>query len=207
MGRAGVGERDRAVGSRGFPGEQNGQGSPDNLAAAHHDRMLAGGGNFPKAKDFQNPSGGAGQKPRGIIEKKLPKIHGVEAIDILGGRDPGIDDVVGQAFRQGGLNENAVNLGVGIEGIDFPEEGREGGVFREHQGPTVDADFPRALFLAGNVGSGGGIFSHPDKDQPGGYALLTEGLHPLRGLLMNLGGESFPIKKVGGHWPRMPWSQ
>jgi hypothetical protein len=45
----------------------------------------------------------------------------METVDILCGRDVGIDCVVGEGRRERGLNENTVDEGIGVERVDFLE--------------------------------------------------------------------------------------
>lgn len=168
--------------------------------------MFAGGGNFPKAENFQNAGRSAGQKSGRIIEEKFSEIHRMETIDILGRGDVAVNEIMGKPSRQGGLNENAVDFRVGVEGVDLPQEGGKGGVFRKHEGATGDADLPGAFLLAGDIGPGGWILTHANENQSGSDSQLTELLHPLGSLLVDLGGKSFPVEKSGRHAERMPWS-
>ena len=97
-----------------------------------------------------------------------------------------------------------MDFGVVIESVNFPKEGREGGVFRQNERPAGNTDLRGTLFLAGNVGPRGRIFPHAKEYQPGKNALLAKGLNPSGGLLMDLGGEGLSIEKACGHPERMP---
>ena len=105
----------------------------------------------------------------------------------------------GQGGRQGRLNKNAVDPGICIQGIDLLEQGGEGGGFRENQGSAGNADFPGALFLAGNVSPRSRIFAHPDKNQARGDAAGFEFIDPDQVLPVEPGGKNFSIQNAGGH--------
>ena len=89
----------------------------------------------------------------------------METVDILCGRDVGIDCVVGEGRRERGLNENAVDEGISVQRVDFLEKGREGGGGGKNESATGDADFFGSGFFAGNVGAGGGVFPNADEDK------------------------------------------
>jgi hypothetical protein len=91
-----VGKSNGTIGSWRFPGEEGGKGATDDLTATHDDGMFAYGRNFTKAKNLYNSCGRAGQETRGIAKEEFSEIDRVESVDVLCGRDPSIDNVVGE---------------------------------------------------------------------------------------------------------------
>ena len=201
---AGVGQRDGAVGSGGLAGQQQGERSSDDLAPAHDDGVLPGGGNFPEAQDFQNASGGAGKESGRIAEQEFSKIERVEAVDVLGGGDPCVNNVVGEGGGKRGLNQDAVDLGIGVESIDFLEEGGKRRGFRENEGPAGDTHLLGALFLPRDVSPGGGILADADEDEPRADAACLELFDAAGGFPVGTGRKSFPIEDPCRHGFRMP---
>jgi hypothetical protein len=117
----------------------------------------------------------------------------MESVDILCRRDVGIDCVVGEGRREGRLNENAVDEGIGVERVDFMEKGGQGGGGGKNESVTGDADFFGAGFFAGNVGAGGGVFPDANKDKLRGDATFFEGGDANSSFAVNRTGKSFPI--------------
>jgi hypothetical protein len=117
----------------------------------------------------------------------------MEAVDILCGRDVGIDCVVREERREGGLNENAVDEGIGVERVDFMEKGGQGGGGGKNESATGDADFFGASFFAGNVGAGSGVFPNANKDKLRGDASFSEGGDANCSFAVNRTGKSFSI--------------
>jgi len=101
------------------------------------------------------------------------------------------------------LDEDSVNFGVGVEGVDFGEQGGERGGFRKHKGATRNADLPGAGFLSGNIGTGRGILADADEDKSGGDARWERGGNAGRRLPMNLRSKGFSIEDTGRHGVRM----
>jgi len=99
----------------------------------------------------------------------------MESVDILCRRDVGIDCVVREGRREGGLNENAVDEGIGVKRVDLMEKGGQGGRGVKNESVTGDADFFGAGFFAGNVGAGSGVFPDANKDKFRGDASFAEG--------------------------------
>ena len=127
----------------------------------------------------------------------------MESVDILCRRDVGIDCVVREGRREGGLNENAVDEGIGVQGVNFLEKGRQGGGGGKNEGVTGDADFFGAGFFAGNVGARGGVFPNANKDKFRGDASFAEGGDANCSFAVNRTGESFSIEDMCGHGKRL----
>jgi hypothetical protein len=127
----------------------------------------------------------------------------MEAVDILCRRDVGIDCVVREGRREGGLNENAVDEGIGVERVDFMEKGGQGGGGGKNESATGDADFFGACFFAGNVGAGGGVFPNANKDKFRGDASFVEGGDANCSFAVNRTGKSFSIEDVCRHGKRL----
>lgn len=200
---AGVGDGDGAIGPRRFAAEENGEGSSDDLAAANDDGVLPGGGDLAKTEYFQNSGWCAGKKTGGIADEELAEIDGMETIDVFGGGYAGVHDVVGQARRERGLDEDAVDFWIGVEGVDFLEEGGKRGGFGENESAAGNSDFLGPCFLARDVGAGGGILADSDEDEAQGDASISQGGNAGGGGQMDLGGEGFAVEDAGGHIERV----
>ena len=92
-----------------------------------------------------------------------------------------------------------MHLGIGIEGIDLPQKRRERGGFLEDESATGDANLLGALFFSGDVGPGGGIFAHANKNEPRNDSLGLEGRDSGQSFPVGLGGQGFSVEDVGGH--------
>jgi len=131
----------------------------------------------------------------------------MEAVDILCGRDVGIDRVVREGRREGGLNENAVDEEIGVERVDFLKKGGQGGGGGKNESVTGDADFFGAGFFAGNVGAGSGVFPNANKDKFRGDASFAEGGDANCSFAVNRTGESFSVEDMSGHGKRLQRSR
>jgi hypothetical protein len=131
----------------------------------------------------------------------------METVDILCGRDVGIDCVVREGRREGRLNENAVYEGISIQRVDLMEKGGQGGGGGKNESATGDADFLGSGFFAGNVGAGGGVLPNANKDKFRGDASFYEGGNANCSFAVNRTGESFSIKDVCRHGKRLQRSR
>jgi hypothetical protein len=127
----------------------------------------------------------------------------MKAVDIFCGRDVGIDLIVGERRGEGRLNENAMNEGISVQGVDFMEKGGQGGGGGKNEGAASDADFFGAGFFAGNVGAGGGVFPNANKDKFRGDASFVEGGDANCSFAVNRTGESFSVEDMCGHGKRL----
>jgi hypothetical protein len=117
----------------------------------------------------------------------------MEAVDILCRRDVGIDCVVREGRREGGLNKNAVDEGIGVERVDLMEKGGQGGGGGKNESVTGDADFFGACFFAGNVGAGSGVLPNANKDKLWGDATFFKCGDANSSFAVNRTGKSFSI--------------
>ena len=148
-----MGEGDSAVGVSRFTREKDSERSAHDLAPANDHGVFPLGGNFAEAENFENSCRGTWKKTGGISKEKLSEVYWVKTVDIFGGRDAGIDLIVGKCWGKGRLDEDSVNFWIGIEGVDFGQESREGGPFRKHQGMTRNADFLGPRLFSRNIGA------------------------------------------------------
>jgi hypothetical protein len=114
-----VGESDGAVGVGGFTREENGERSAHDLASTDDHGVFSLGWDFTEAENFENSCRGAGKKTGGIAQKKFSEVYGMKAVHIFGGRDTGVDLIVGECRGKGGLDEDSVNFWIGVEGVDL----------------------------------------------------------------------------------------
>jgi hypothetical protein len=66
------------------------------------------------------------------------------------------------------LDEDAVDFGVSVEGIDFTKKSGQGSRLGKDHGVARDSDLLGASFLSGYIGSGSGVFTDADEDQTWG---------------------------------------
>ena len=123
----------------------------------------------------------------------------VEAVHIFGRAD-GFDHLLRiDMCGQGQLHQNAVNGGVGIEGVHPFQQRRfaHGGVvFFEYR---MHAAIAARLDLVAHIHLAGGVVAHQNNGQPGGDTLRLDGGNALRDFGTNLGGQSLAINNLCGH--------
>ncbi len=84
----------------------------------------------------------------------------MKSVDVFFGVD-GADDEVGPDMRRKRkLDEDAMNLGVGVELGDQGQQLGFGGGNRKPQGFALHAQLHRGLFLASRIADAGGVFTH-----------------------------------------------
>ena len=96
----------------------------------------------------------AGNETRGVLKREFGDIHGMEAVHILAGID-GADDRGFVDLRRGrGLDEDAVNGGVGVEFFDEGEKFLLRGVGGEFLFHGVESEFGGLAVFRAHVGAG-----------------------------------------------------
>jgi hypothetical protein len=84
-------------------------------------------------------------------------------------RGDGMRDVKGvDGWREGELNEDAIDVWILVEGIDFGEEGFFGNGFGEFYFDGADANGLAGLRFAFDIDLGSGVISDEDDGEAGG---------------------------------------
>ena len=86
-----------------------------------------------------------------------------EAVDIFVRGDPVEDFGFRQVLREGGLNEDAMDGGVGIQGVKMGEELLFADGLGEELKGGLHADFGGGLLLLGHIRHGGRVIAHADE--------------------------------------------
>ncbi len=96
--------------------EQHGGGLAHDVAAADDDGVLAGDGNVAALENLNDAGGGAGRE-RGTAGLQTAGVDGVEAVYVFCGGD-GVEEHLGvDLFGQRKLDEDAVDVVAGVEGV------------------------------------------------------------------------------------------
>ncbi len=173
---AGVAEGDGGVAWYGFAHHEKCGGFADNLAAPENDDMASFGLDTAVADEFDDTGGGTGDEAAIVFLAESANVDGIEAVDVFMRGDA----VEGLGFvdmgREGCLNEDAVDFGVVVEGVNGIKEGFFRDVFRQEVQAAVDADALGGLLLFTDVGDGCGIVSDADKSDCGLLAGKTSDL-------------------------------
>jgi hypothetical protein len=184
-----VADGDRGVGIE----QKHGHGLADDVAAAHDDGFLSGDWDVRPPQDFHDTAGSARHESWALRGEK-PDVHRVEAVDILGGIDRhqhllGID-----LWRQGKLDEDAVNVVASVQLIDQVEQFPSSDRLRRRVLLAVEADFLAALDLSAHVDFGGGVVAGEDHGQPGTQSGLDKRLHFGGDFGADLAGDSCAVQ-------------
>lgn len=167
VGGAGMADGDGGVAGEGFAHHEEGGGFTDDLAAPEDDDVFAFGLDAAAGDELDDAGGGAGDETGFVFLAEFANVEGVESVDVFVGGDAVKGFGFVEVFGKGGLDEDAADLGVGVEGIDAFEEGFAGDVCGEEVELAADADAGGGLFLFADVGNGGGIFTDADKGDCG----------------------------------------
>ena len=160
-----VGDGDGAVATLGE--EQGGGGLADDERAADDDGVLTGGLDPGAAEEFDDASGRAsGESARDFLDEATDALR-AKAVDILVGRDAVEDFSLGEVLGQRGLDEDTMDRGVGVEGVEVGEELGLGDRLGKELERGLHADLGCGLLLLGHVGDRGGIVADADEGHVG----------------------------------------
>jgi hypothetical protein len=112
IGGAGVADGDGAVGTRALLQGEQCDGFTDDQRAAEDDDVFAFEVGPAAREEFHDAGGRAGDETGIVLLRDFAEVEGVEAVDVLVGRDAAEDRDLIDVFRQGRLDENAVDRGV-----------------------------------------------------------------------------------------------
>lgn len=158
---------DGGVAGKGFAHHEQGGRFADDLAAPEHDYVFAFGLDAAAVDEFYDSCGGAGDKSVGVFLAEFPDVDGVESVDVFVGGDSVKSFGFVEVFGKGGLNEDAVDLGVSIEGINGFKERGFGDVFGQEMELAIDSDAGGGLFFFAHVRNGGRVIAHANESGGG----------------------------------------
>lgn len=97
------------------------------------------------------------------------------------------------------MNQDSVNFGIVVEGIDLAKEIRERCGIGQNESRTRNADLFCTAFFTGYVGAGGGVLPDANKDQPRGDAPFRKGGDTKCSFAVNRAGKNFSIEDMCRH--------
>ena len=194
--RARVGDGHGGIPARAAPHQKERHGFSDNHAAAHHDGVFSSGFDAGFLKQADAAERRAGNEPAGILHREFGDIHGVESVHILAWIDRADDGRLVDLGRGRGLDEDAVDGGIGVEFLDEGEEFGLRGIRGEFLLHRVEAEFGGLAVLRAHIGAGGGVVAHEHDGEAGLDAALAQGVHALLGFLDYFGGHGRAINPL-----------
>ncbi|MCY1537644.1 hypothetical protein D9M68_731490 [compost metagenome] len=188
-----------ADGDGGALGQQHhGHRLADDVAAADDHGVLAAQVVADRFEHLHAAVRRAGPEARGAGHQRAGAGH-VEAVDVLGGRD-GLDDLLAvHVLGQRQLNEDAVHLGVVVEGADARQQvglAQVGGVGLER---GLQAGFGAVVDLVLGVDLTRRIAAHQDDGQGRIHAAGLQRSGAAGHLGADGFGEGVAVDQLGGH--------
>ena len=199
-------DRDGRVGALTFLGEHRRQRHPDQPAASDDDHVFAGGIGTAAHEQLLHAVGRCGQITLASLQD--PTLIGrVQAVDILERIDSLQQDVGMYAFGDGELEDDTVNVGIGVEQIDAIPDPAFGLLWFRVGFDLVDDDLdPRLLtgpLLAGHVRRGRRIVANEDDCEMGEQSAGDHVLDLPGQRLADTGGNGSAINDRGRHTLRV----
>ncbi len=167
--RFGMANRDRGIGVH----EEQSHGFADDVAAAEDDSVGAFDLDFIAAQNFHAAGGSTGHEA-GASADEAAEIDGMETVHVFGGID-GFQDALGvHLWREGKLDENAVDVVVAIEVFDDGEQIESADRCRWSEECAGEAELFAGCDFTFHVDLRSGIFAHKNGSQPGANASRRE---------------------------------
>ncbi len=163
---AAVDDGDGGVAPVGLAREQEGEGSADDVGASGDNDAFALGHDVVAFEQFDDAFGGAGDE--GIeSERQAADADGVKTVDVLVGVDAFDNRHFVESLGQGRLDEDAVDLVVGVEAVDgcFDFCLCGGGGHFDDLG--VPSEFFAGAFFGTDIDFRGGVFADEQDDKSG----------------------------------------
>ena len=148
-----------------FVQQQQRDGLADDIAAPHYHRSLAGDRDAAAFQDFDD-AGGRTRARSGQSGCEPADVAGVKSIDIFFGRDGEQDALLIHLFRQWKLDEDAIDIGAGVQLFDGGKKLIGGNGFGRSEGFGEDTEIVAGFDLAANVDLGCGIVAGENHRQP-----------------------------------------
>lgn len=191
---AGVADGDGGVGEGGFTEEEESGGFADDEGTTENDDMASFGRDVVTAEHFDDTGGGTGDESLRIFLDEAAEVGGGKAVDILVGGDSVEDGLLVNVVGQGRLDEDCVDGGVLVEGVDLLEQIAFGDGIGKSEEATFDADGGRFFLFGSDIKDGGGIFADADKGDAGRWAgALGDALGDF---VEDAGRELFTVQKL-----------
>src|SRR5687768_7196462 len=147
---------------------------PDDVAAADDDDFLAARVDAVAHQQLLDTGRRARRKAVLLADEELADVHGMKAVDVLVWRDAPDDGVAVHVLRQGALDENAVDGGIGIQLVDERLEFRLRRRSRKANGLALHPRFDGRLFLRLHIALAGRIFANNHDGESRRYAFRLE---------------------------------
>src|ERR1041385_126254 len=113
---------------------------------------------YPRAdQHLLHAERGGGAEGGGVAHGELAHVHRVEAVHVLGGRNPEQHLPAVDLLRQGELDQETVDGGVGVQAVHLREQLRLGGAGGEPDRLGVHPRLATGVALALHVGAAGGV--------------------------------------------------
>lgn len=191
---AGVADGDGGVGEGRFSEEEESGGFADDKGATENDDMAPFGGDPVPAEHFDDTGGGTGDESAGILLDEAAEVGGGKAVDILMRGDGVENGLFVNVFGEGCLDEDSVDGGVLVEGVDLLEQIAFGDGIGEREEAAFDADGGGLFLFGGNIKDGGGIFADAEEGDAGRRAgALGDALGDF---VEDAGRELFTVQKL-----------
>ena len=142
---------------------EEGRWFADDLAAAEHDDVLAFGFDAAALDELDDAGGGAGYETAAVFLAEFTDVDRIKAVDVLAGKDTVEGFCLVDMLGQRCLDEDAVDVGVGIQCIDLGKECFFGNVLGEQSEAAFDADAFGGFLLLAYVGYGCGVIAYADE--------------------------------------------
>ncbi len=192
--RFGMANRDRGIGVH----EEQSHGFSDDVAAAEDDSVGAFDLDFIAAQNF-HAAGGSASYEAGASADEAAEIDGMETVNVLGGID-GFQDALGvHLWREGKLDENAVDVVVAIEVFDDGEEIESANRCRWREERAGEAELFAGCDFTFHVDLRSGIFADQNSRQPRANSRSGEQTNLILQLGEDLVPNFGPIKDPRGH--------
>jgi hypothetical protein len=137
--------------------------------------------------------------PRGV-QGRRPNSRRVETVHVLARIDPVDQPARVRDARQRQLDQDAVDLGIGIELVDQLQQLAFSGAGRHVVIESLDAHLLRRTALVAHVHGAGRVAAHQDHGQSGaGLAGVHARVDPLLELVQEILGDTAAIEDAGGH--------
>jgi hypothetical protein len=196
---AGVCDGDGGIGTGGFGGKHEGEWAADESGATDDDNVLAGGVDVGAEEQLLDPGGGGRDEARRSLDEEA-EAGRAEAVGVFQRAEGGVDDDVVDGARDGFLDDDAIDVIIGVEVLDDGEKLVLGGGGWERLSGAGHADFSAVALLEPNVGGGGGIVADEDSGEVWRTASGGDEGGNLGGdFSADLCGDRVAIDNVGGH--------
>ncbi len=179
-------------------GEQERERAADDAGGSDDGDVGGLEGDAGGVDEFDDGEGGAGGDD-GVAVDDVADVGGVDAFDILDDIDLILGFLKVEIVREWGVEEDAGDGGVLVEGVDGGVELLFGGGVGEGVELVFDADLGAGFTLVFSVDEGGGVVADEDGGETDGFALCCQRSDFFRDLFTDGCGESFSVDEFGGH--------